>query len=56
MSRRRNPLSQVRRSLYRGGSILGDISAVTSGNPKRVMKRAANKALGRSVIRKAWFR
>jgi hypothetical protein len=49
-------LGKIRRSLYRGGSMLGDISAVASGDPKRVMRRAANKVLGKSVIRKAWFR
>ncbi|MDQ4130086.1 MAG: hypothetical protein M3133_03705 [Actinomycetota bacterium] len=46
----------VRRSLYRLASLLGDVQAVTSGNPKRVVKRLVNKTVGRKVVRRLWWR
>ena len=49
-------LNRARRNSYRVGRVLGDVSAVASGNPRRVMKRAANKIVGRTVVRKMWFR
>lgn len=46
----------VRRTLYRLASLLGDVQAVTSGNPKRVGKRLVNKMIGRKVVRRLWWR
>jgi hypothetical protein len=39
-------LWRVRRSLYRGARLLGDVEAVSHG-PKAVVKRAERKWLGR---------
>ena len=43
MARRRNLTSQ----LYRAARISDNISAIASGNPRRVARRAKNVALGR---------
>jgi hypothetical protein len=44
-------LSRLRRSMYRAGSALGDLGAISSGNPARIVKRAANKAIWRGWSR-----
>ncbi len=49
-------LRKVRRFAYRLGALLGDVQAVTSGNPKRLVKRAANKVIGRKIVRRLWWR
>lgn len=49
-------LRKVRRSMYRGARVLGDVDAVLSGSPKRVVKRYGNKAIGRKVVRRMWLR
>ncbi len=49
-------LRRARRASYRAGSILGDITAIASRKPSKVLKRAANKILGRKLIRRAWWR
>jgi hypothetical protein len=40
-------LARFRRSLYRAGSALGDIGALSSGNPNRIARRAVNKVIWR---------
>jgi hypothetical protein len=49
-------INSTRRSLYRVARILGDVQAAKSGSPKKVAKRAANKVIGRKVVRRVWFR
>jgi len=41
------PMSWARRSLYHAARVLGDVDALASGNPKRILRRAKNKLLGR---------
>ena len=33
---------------------LTDIKAVASGNPKKIIRRAKNKYIGKKLIRKIW--
>jgi len=33
---------------------LTDIKAVTSGDPKKIIRRAKNKYIGKKLIRKIW--
>lgn len=47
-------ISKTRRGLYRLASILGDVDALTSGSPRRVRRRVANKIIGRKVVRRLW--
>jgi len=49
-------LGKLRRSLYRGARVLGDVNALASGRPTRIVKRAANKVIGRKVVRRLFFR
>ena len=49
-------LRKLRRSLYKGARILGDVNAVTSGNPARMAKRMMNKFTGRKLARHLFFR
>jgi hypothetical protein len=50
--RRRSFTSQ----LYRAARIPNNISAIASGNPRRVARRATNVALGRTLGRGAFWR
>lgn len=52
MSRHRSLTSQ----LYRAARISNDVSAITSGNPHRIARRARNKAKGRLLARAGFFR
>lgn len=48
-------ISDLRRVLYRSGSVLGDVEAVASGKPDKMVKRLIRKFLGRqfgSLMRK----
>ncbi|MDP8927286.1 MAG: hypothetical protein M3O70_01585 [Actinomycetota bacterium] len=49
-------IRKTRRGLYRWARILGDISAIGSGDSRRMGKRLFNKVLGRQVVRRAWWR
>ncbi len=49
-------IRKTRRGLYRWASILGDVSAIGSGDPKKMGKRLFNKVLGRKLVRRAWWR
>jgi muconolactone delta-isomerase len=44
------------RTLYRAARIANDVSAVASGNPKRIARRAKNKAVGRALARSGLWR
>lgn len=48
-------INKTRRKLYRTASILGDLNAIASGNPKKIAKRFGRKTFGRKsgkMIRK----
>lgn len=49
-------MSGLRSSLYRAARLLGDGQALASGKPRRIVKRAANKVIGRKLVRRVWFR
>jgi hypothetical protein len=49
-------MRRVRRDLYRGARLLGDVDAITSGDPKRMARRGANKFLGRNVVRQVYLK
>lgn len=42
--------------LYRAARRANDVSKVASGKPGRIAKRAANKAVGRSLLSKLFFK
>jgi hypothetical protein len=43
-------------SLYRTARMANDISVLTSGNPRRITRRAKNKILGRALGRAGLWR
>ena len=45
-------INKSRRTLYRTASILGDINALASGKPKKIIKRYARKRTGRFTGKK----
>jgi hypothetical protein len=49
-------VSKLRRQLYRSASLLGDVEAVASGDPRRVERRLVNKLIGRKLVRRVWWR
>jgi hypothetical protein len=49
-------LVSLRSSLYRTARLLGDAQALTSGNPKRIARRAKNNVLGRALGRSGFWR
>ena len=40
--------------LYKLARMANDIEKISSGDPKKMARRAKNKYLGRKVIRKLW--
>jgi hypothetical protein len=52
MPRRRSFTSQ----LYRAARLSNNISAIASGKPQRVVKRATNVAIGRTLGRVGFWR
>lgn len=52
MTRKRSLTSQ----LYRAARISNDLSAIASGNPKRISRRAKNILLGRALGRAGVWR
>ena len=49
--RRKNEMKLVS-TLYKLARIANDLSVIASGNPKRIVRRAKNKLLGRTLVRK----
>jgi hypothetical protein len=52
MTRRRGLVSQ----LYRTARMVNDISAIASGNPNRIARRAKNRIVGRALARAGLWR
>lgn len=52
MTRRRGLVSQ----LYRTARLANDLSAISSGNPRRIARRARNKIVGRALGRAGLWR
>ncbi len=46
----------ARRTAYTFARLLGDVSAVLSGKPSRIVKRVGNKWIGRNIVSKLWLR
>lgn len=44
-------LRRVRRANYKTARVLGDVTALLSGDPKRITKRVVNKTIGRATGR-----
>ena len=42
----------MRRKLYKLARLLGDLQAISSGKPRRIVKRAKNKWIGRKIVRR----
>lgn len=42
-------VSKTRGLLYKTARLLGDFSAVSSGNPKKIVKRAGRRVTGRAT-------
>ncbi len=49
-------MSSIVRILYKAARAANDVSKVSSGKPSKVAKRAANKAVGRSLLSKLFFK
>ncbi|MBS3812666.1 hypothetical protein KGY64_02450 [Candidatus Bipolaricaulota bacterium] len=49
-------VGSIVRLLYKAARTANDVSKVSSGKPSRVAKRAANKAVGRGLISKLFFK
>jgi len=43
-------------SLYKMARIANDVSALASGNPKRISRRLVNKMVGRKIASKLYLR
>ena len=43
-------------SLYRTARLANDVSVLTSGNPRRITRRAKNKIVGRALARAGIWR
>ena len=49
-----NKVSKFISFLFNLARRLTDIKAVTSGDPKKIIRRAKNKYIGKNLIRKIW--
>ena len=47
-------MSKTTSFLYQLARMTNDIEKLSSGNPKRIARRAKNKYIGRKLIRKVW--
>jgi hypothetical protein len=52
MARRRSLVSQ----LYRTARPANDVSVIASGNPHRIVRRAENKMIGRTLARGGFWK
>ncbi len=43
-------------ALFKIARIADDVRALSSGNPKRIGKRYANKLIGRKIVRRIYLR
>ena len=43
-------------ALYKIARIANDVRVLSSGNPKRIARHYANKAIGRYVVRRMYLR
>jgi hypothetical protein len=48
--------NKARRKSYTMARFLGDLNAVTSGKPDRIVKRQMNRWIGRNVVNRMWIR
>jgi hypothetical protein len=46
----------MRRGSYTLARFLGDVNAVSSGKPSRIVKREANRWIGRNIVSRMWLR
>ncbi|MDR7415985.1 MAG: hypothetical protein QN193_03520 [Armatimonadota bacterium] len=44
------------RWLYRLARVARDVEVISSGDPRRTLRRAVNKAIGRTLVRRMWLR
>lgn len=49
-------MSRLVRDLYRIARLSNDVSTAASGDPRRIARRAKNKAIGRSLARAGVWR
>jgi hypothetical protein len=42
--------------LFKIARIADDVRALSSGNPKRIAKRCANKVIGRKIVKRMYLR
>ena len=49
-------LGRLVSALYKIARIANDVRVLSSGNPKRIGRRYANKAIGRYVVRRMYLR
>jgi hypothetical protein len=42
------------RFLYKLARLANDVETLSSGNPKRIARRAKNNYVGRKLVRKVW--
>jgi len=47
---------KTRGFLYWLARLLGDVNSATSGSPKKIAQRGVNKAVGRKVISRVWWK
>ena len=43
-------------SLFKIARIANDVRTLSSGNPRRIARHYANKALGRTIVRRMYLR
>lgn len=49
-------MSKIVKTLYKAARSANDVSKVSSGKPSRIAKRAVNKAVGRNLLSKLFFK
>ena len=47
---------KARRGSYTMARFLGDLNAVASGKPDKIVKRQMNRWIGRNVVNRMWLR